>query len=422
MISSLWLYPLSMMKVKINRMEILFWRHSTPAQRKQGTCTLYLRITANGLRSELGSTGIKLFSANWLDQAQRVNSKDAHSNFKNEQLALIETRLLAIYNELLRKNQGISSDRIKRIYLKPDAIAYLTAFSLFENTYKKDTEIAESTKSKLKTIKASVVSFLTEKKLQNILVEEFDHEMMNEYRQWSKQQGWKDSYYLRNMRGAKRITEFAKTKKLIDFDPLEDYKVGREKIARPHYLDSIQLTIWKNHKFQSATAQKVADLFVLYARTGFHYQDLMQVIKKPNDYVMTGIDGKQWVMKPRQKNEVEAKVPVHQFPEIEEIVGKYGGWGKLPVMANSTLNDWLKICAADINMHLEKFFQVYPGLSVKHGRSSFCDFCLNELVLPEKAILTMMGRESASELKRYARSDERGVVNGFIISKAALAS
>lgn len=403
-------------------MEILFWRHSTPSQKKQSKCTIYLRITINGEREEIGSTGIKVFADNWIEQAQRVSVKDLNANFKNEQLALAETRLLAIYNELLRKNQGISADRIKRAFHRPEAVSYLTSFQLFEKEYLKSTDISKPTKDKLKQIKNCVLSFLVDRKLQGILVEEFDHSLMDDYKTWSRAQGYKESYYLRNMRGAKRITEFAKIKKLIDYDPLEDYKIGREKIAKPRYLDSVQLTIWKNHTFQSATAQKAADLFVLYARTGFHYLDLMQVIRKPKDYVSTGIDGKQWVMKPRQKNEIEAKVPVHEFPEIKEIVDKYGGWAKLPRMANGTLNDWLKICAADINMHLEAFFQVHPGLSVKHGRSSFCDYCMNELVLPEQSILTMMGRESASELKRYARKDERGIVNGFLISKAALAS
>lgn len=403
-------------------MEILFWRHSTPSQKKQGKCTIYLRITANGERDDIGSTGIKIFYDHWLDHAQRISTKDPHSHFKNEQLALAETRLLAIYNEFLRKNQGITTDRIKRAYQRPVAVTYLTAFTLFEKEYTKNGEIETSTKNKLKTIKSCIMSFLIERKLQGLLLEEFDHSVMDDYRAWSRAQGWKESYFLRNMRGAKRITEFAKSKKMIDFDPLDDYTVGREKIAKPRYLDSVQLSIWRNHQFKSATAQRVADLFVIYARTGFHYQDLIQVIRKPDRFITTGIDGKQWINKPRQKTDVDAKIPVHEFPEIEEVVSKYGGWDKLPVMANATLNDWLKLCAADINMHLEPFFQVYPGLSVKHGRSSFCDYCLNELVLPEKSILTMMGRESASELKRYARSDERGIVNGFIISKAALAS
>ena len=198
---------------------------------------------------------------------------------------------------------------------------------------------------------------------------------------------------------------YAKSKKLIDFDPLDAYPIGREKIPKPKYLNSVQLRIWIDHPFVSPTAQKVADVFVLYARTGFHYQDLAQVVKKPNAYIMTGIDGKQWFTKPRQKRDVDAKIPIDQFTEIQEIVDKYGGWANIPMMSNSPLNDWLKICVADINMHLMPEQRIYGDLSVKHGRSSFADYCLNELGLPMAAILTMMGRESEAEIKRYLRTD-----------------
>ncbi|SDG56182.1 hypothetical protein SAMN04487996_1202 [Dyadobacter soli] len=175
--------------------------------------------------------------------------------------------------------------------------------------------------------------------------------------------------------------QICQKEKWISENPLDDYKTGHERIERPEYLDSIQLGRWKNHHFTHPTAQKVADLFVLYARTGFHYQDLIQIIKKLTDYIITGIDGKQWIVKPRQKTEIEAKVPIDQFPELRAIVSKYRGSGKVPTFSNAKMNEWLKLCAADVNMKLVPAQRIYPELSVKHGRTSFCDYCLNELGL-----------------------------------------
>lgn len=85
------------------------------------------------------------------------------------------------------------------------------------------------------------------------------------------------------------------------------------------------------------------------------------------------------------------------------------------------MNDWLKLCAAEVNMKLVPAQRIYPELSVKHSHTSFCDYCLNELELSRESILTMMGRISAAELDRYVRSDERAVIAAFKIS-AALAS
>ncbi len=405
-----------------NRMEILFWRHSTSAQKKSNTSTIYLRITVAGSREDIGSTGIRIDTGNWCEHSQRVSKQDPLSNFKNEQIAIIETRLWAIYNDLVRKNQGITAERIKRMFVRSEDITYLAAWEIFQKEYNAAKDIEQSTKDKLKTIKQSILRYLKASELTDILLDEFDANVIDGYKAWSRHQGHKDSYILRNVRGIIRITAYAKTKKMIDFDPLDDYKVGREKILNPKFINSVQLAIWQNHSFVSETSQMAADVFVLYARTGFHYRDLAQVMRRPDEFITTGIDGKQWIIKPRQKTEVDAKLPIHQFPEIQKIIEKYGGWTKVPRFTNDKLNQWLKVCAAEMNMHLLPEQRIYGKLSVKHGRNSFCDYCFNELGLAKEAILTMLGRLTDSELKRYVRTDERGVVTAFELRGAAMAS
>lgn len=403
-------------------MEILFWKHATSKQEKLGTASLYLRITVNGTRAEIGSTGITIQSPDWNESAQRLVGKDPLTSFKNEQIGLLEMRLWAIFNDLLRKSEKITADRIKRAYALPEAVSYLSAFDQYQKIYEKRKDVSESSKKTLRNHRQLAFRFLDDNNLRGILVEEFTPDVMEDYRAWCRGCGYKDSYFTRSARSLGSVTKFAKKKKWVSENPLDDYVIGHERIERPEFLDSIQLSRWKNHEFRHPTAQKVADLFVLYARTGFHYQDLIQIIKNPTDYIVTGIDGKQWIIKPRQKTEVEAKVPIDQFPEVKHIVNKYGGWARIPTYSNAKMNDWLKICAAEINLKLVPAQWIYQGLSVKHGRTSFCDYCLNELGLSRESILTMMGRISAAELDRYVRSDERAVITAFKISEAALAS
>lgn len=404
-----------------NRMEILFWKHATTKQERSGLCTLYLRITVNGSRTEIGSTGITISAKDWNVDGQKITGRDPLNNLKNEQLKGLEMRLWGIFNDLVRRNEKVTVDRIKRAYMLPPAVSYMSAFDEYMKIYEKRKDVSESSKKTLRNHRQLVLRFLADNNLREILVEEFTPDVMEDYRAWCKGSGYKDSYFTRSARSFGAVTKFAKKKKWISENPLDDYKIGHERIERPEYLDSVQLGSWKNHHFTHPTAQKVADLFVLYARTGFHYQDLIQIIKNPSDYIITGIDGKQWIVKPRQKTEVEAKVPIDQFPEVKAIVSKYGGWGKVPTFSNAKMNDWLKLCAAEVNMKLVPAQRIYPELSVKHGRTSFCDYCLNELGLSREAILTMMGRISAAELDRYVRSDERAVIAAFKIS-AALAS
>ncbi|WP_176885156.1 phage integrase SAM-like domain-containing protein [Dyadobacter soli] len=403
-------------------MEVLFWKHATKSQEQKGTSTLYLRITVNGTREELGSTGLKITSADWNDASRRLNGNDPLNSFKNEQLGILEMRLWGIFNDLLRKSEKVTADRIKRAYQLPPAVSFLSAFDFYQKVYEKRKDVSESSKKTLRNHRQLAFRFLVDNNLREVLVDEFTPEVMEDYRAWCKGCGYKDSYFTRSARSLAAITKFAKRKKWVSENPLEDYVIGHERIERPEYLDSVQLRLWRNHEFSHPTAQKVADIFVLYARTGFHYQDLMQIIRNPTDFLITGIDGKQWIVKPRQKTEVEAKVPIDNFPEVKEVINKYGGWSKVPTYCNAKMNDWLKICAAELNMRLVPAQRIYPQLSVKHGRTTFCDYCLNELGLSREAILTMMGRISAAELDRYVRSDERAVITSFKISEAALAS
>lgn len=406
------------MMLKKKRMEILFWRHSTSSQKRKGVSSIYLRLTINGQREEIGSTHLKINNDTWLEESQRISDQDPMSNFKNEQLSMMEGRLWAIYNDLLRKGQGITAEKVRILYLVPDSITYMATFSLFQKEYDINPKIAESSRKTLKNIRQLVLRYLIDENIQNILVEDFDEDIVKGYTIWARNQDYSESYIVRSARGIKQITGFAKRKKLIIADPLADYKISHEKVKRPKYVDSIQLKVWRKHEFMHPTAQKVADLFVLYARTGFHYQDLVQIIKNPDEFIQTGIDGKQWIIKPRQKTEIDAKVPIDKFIEVKEIVDKYGGWKNIPTYSNHKMNEWLKICAAEVNLKLNRAQRIYPQISVKHGRTSFCDYCLNELGIERDALLTMMGRVSAAELERYVRGDERGVVTAFSNIKA----
>ena len=110
-----------------NKMEVLFWKHSTKSQEQKGASTLYLRITVNGSRVELGSTGLKIRSADWDDAAKRLTNGDPLNSFKNEQLNYMEMRLWGIFNDLMRKSEKITADRIKRAYMLPENVSFLTA-------------------------------------------------------------------------------------------------------------------------------------------------------------------------------------------------------------------------------------------------------------------------------------------------------
>jgi hypothetical protein len=396
-------------------METLFWRHSTPAQKRKGTCTIYSRVTIFGRRADLGSTGIKTYSDFWDQDRQQVSDCDPHASFKNEQLNDITSQLLGIYNEFLRKKQPLTALRVKEAYLRSDKPStFMGAFSLFLKEYQEDESHEESSYKTLKNVKNLFGRFLVHSKQRDIILEDMTPLLMEQYATYMRKCKYEESYSVKSSRVIRQVVKWAKKKKLVSYDPMEDFSVKHEKKKKPIYLDTLQLTVWANHEFNNPFCQRAADLFVLYCRTGFHYQDLMQVIRDPEEYIRTGMDEKAWIYKPRQKTEVEAKVPIHKFEGlIDPIVNKYGGWGEVPYMTNKDLNGFLKLCAAEVNMILPRQHQIYYKLSVKHGRNTFCHHILNELAMDKERLITMLGRLSDTDLDVYVRPDEVGIITAF---------
>ena len=401
--------------MKPRRMEILFWRHATPSQKKKGTCTIYTRITIFGRREELGSTGIKTYVECWDPEHQVFTDSDPHASFKNEQLGEIKGQLLGIYNEFLRKKQPITALRIKEAYQRSDnPSTFLGAFSLFLKEYQEDESHEDSSYKTLRNVKNLFARFLMQTKRREIILDDMTPLLMEQYAAYMKKCKYQESYLVKSSRVVRQVVKWAKKKKMVGFDPMEDFSVKHEKKKKPIFLNTLQLTVWANHEFSNPFCQRAADLFVLYCRTGFHYQDLMQVIKDPAEYIRIGMDSKTWIYKPRQKTEVEAKVPLHKFESlVGPVIQKYGGWGNILTMTNKDLNGFLKLCAAEVNLQLPKEHHIYYKLSVKHGRNSFSHHILNELAMDKERLITMLGRLSTTDLDVYVRPDEVGIITAF---------
>ncbi len=350
-------------------MEILFWRHQSKSQKKLGTCTIYCRLTINGERSDIGSTNIEVPIDDFDTKRQEITTHNP--NFAQLNLRLQEefkSPILSIYTDLLLKRKPITSDAIKRALLKVD-VPLMTLIDAYEKYIadfklktkpqtdkkgkKKEPRRSESTIRPLNTCRNKLLTYLIKNKEQHITIEELNENWFDAYENWLYEINHEQSTIVKHQSVLKRVTKWAfSKKKFTSFDPFQYCEVEKEEQKDPNFLTEEQFQVWISHKFSSKMAQEVADIFAVYCRTGFHYTDLKQVIENPSQYIKNGLDGKKWIYKPREKTEVVAKVPITAFNEIAKVVDKYGGWEKLPIKQNHHLNQWLKICVADINLHL----------------------------------------------------------------------
>ena len=115
-----------------------------------------------------------------------------------------------------------------------------------------------------------------------------------------------------------------------------------------------------------------------------------------------------------------AQVPADAWPEVNEIVKKYGGWEKLPILSNQKMNDYLKLVAAEMNVAIMQIslqerqsrnLNYFPvKLTVKAGRKTLADWLLNELGWSKEAVKVVLGLATDKCLDSYVREDERRVL------------
>ncbi|MCK8490730.1 phage integrase SAM-like domain-containing protein [Spirosoma sp. RP8] len=397
------------------KMDVSFWRRKS---KKGGKCTLYCRVTVAGQQMDICSTGLEIWKEHW--DSDRVTRADPEAQFKNEFLDIMRNDVRAAYTTLYRSKEKITAAKLKRAYLDKTltgAAPILTAFELYMADSRKDQErdLCKETLNVCDNVRKKLTNFLINEKATDLLLEDFDITWVKKFRRWMKsipldggKVGHADSYIIKQTQTIKNVLIWAKLNKLSDTNPLEGLRIKGPEWDDPVYLTEEEFQKVREHKFDNKILQQTADVFVILCRSGVHYGDLVDLVRKHRKAIKKGLDGKPWIVKDRIKTEVKIQVPI--FEEVNQIVDKYGGWEKLPIKSPQRFNDHLKMVAAKLGLHEE--------LSSKAGRKTFTDWCFNTLLLSTDAVKVLLGRKSAKGLEVYGKPDERRVAAEMKKSKA----
>ncbi|WP_044171627.1 phage integrase SAM-like domain-containing protein [Flectobacillus major] len=379
-------------------MEILFWKHkcSNPSFAK-----IYLRITVDGQRAELGSTNILVHNDDWDAEKKCVKRTDPHYTFKNEQLLSKVMDLTAIYNDYLRKKKPFTAQQIKFAYENQDEITFIQGFDKWLLDVKSDPKRSVGTYKTYNNVRDKILKFLILKKKHLMYLQDFELSDLLEYRKFLQtNEKFAEATVRKHSQTIKQYIKWAVLHKLSPCDNLNGYRIPMDRQKPLVYLTNEQFEKLRTHKFKNKAAQEVADVFIVYCRTGFHYQDLCAIKKEYQKAIVKGINGKNWIFWERIKTKVVAKVPF--FKEVDDIITKYGGWENLPIKSNQKMNSWLKLIAAELDFHGE--------LSVKAGRKTLTDWLLNVKGWSKEAVKVLLGLKSDRSLEAYGKADERRVI------------
>jgi integrase/recombinase XerD len=242
-------------------------------------------------------------------------------------------------------------------------------------------ELSLKTKANYQGYFNNVIMYLSENKIEDILIDDIDFNLMEDFRVWLRKDRGIDQT-VRTLELCKNTLEYARQKGLIYSNQLQDLDTRRAPAKEKVILNVDELLEFAKKE------HLVRDLYIFTCYTGMSYGDLWTFrIKR---------DAKgEWINNRRNKNGTEYWVPL--FPEAKEILERYNY--KFPFIANWPYNQTLRELAKDIT---------YKHLTTHTARKTFATRMYEEGWSAE-AISDMMGISVQVLFKHYIKRSRKRI-------------
>lgn len=174
----------------------------------------------------------------------------------------------------------------------------------------------------------------------------------------------------------------------LDKSPTEYIEWKKDPDKEIIYLDTDELQAVEDFKTEIPRLEKVRDLFVLVCYCGLSFADLKAI--KQSDIVL-GPDGRDWIDLKRTKTRGETQVPI--LEKAAEIIAKYGGIEKLPLLTNQKYNSYLKEIQDDC--------KISKNITTHLARKTFCVMAVNVWNVPINTVQVMAGHKNEATTRKY---------------------
>ena len=393
------------MKYDLN---ILFYLKKSQEDKK-GMVPVYMRITINGVRSEL-STNRKIEFLKWDGNTQRVKGRSEETKTFNNYLDNLENRVKHDFN-LLNDRDGEISSEILRDMLNGTHQKRFSLVTVFETNNKlieleKGQKYSQSTIDQYKTTFERIKLFMIQEyncgdmdlsKLDVLFIRRFEIFLKTKF-------SIEHNTIMKHLKQLKKVVHFAQQLGYIDNDPFILHQTAFKQFSRES-LTQGELKKIEEHKFSIKRLDRVKDVFLFVCYTGFSYSDLFLLTP---ECITKGIDGKNWIIYEREKTGVRASIPL--LNQAQVIIDKYNddpecqvGNKLLPVISNQKLNSYLSEIAdiCDINKHI----------TMHLGRHTFATTVTLTNGVPIETVSKMLGHTSIKTTQIYSKVVDTKISN-----------
>ena len=292
---------------------------------------VYCRISTSSKDRVEYYTKIKIDEKLWLSRPKRAangmteyikGSTEKVKNY-NKTLNLIESKIQQKYNNLMEEEAIITASELKDSLVNLGNINQNTILHFLNKL--RDKREKQSSKAVLKTYINKVKLFLK----QEYNVEDIPIKALLQKKylgfgakltEWGQQkQGWSKIYTKEVLTTIKAAVNIAVDLHYIEYNPIR-YKIKLKKHDLKHKetLSFTEIKLLEEATFSRKSLTRSRDVFLFQIYTGLAHIDVLTLRSK---YINKGSDGRNWIIKKRQKTLSIAKIPL--IDKAQALLDKY---------------------------------------------------------------------------------------------------
>lgn len=387
------------MNVKFNLLFFLKKR----ANYHSGSVPVYLRITVNGKRSEIGISR-EIEPTNWDHRKERARGTKEDAREINAHIENIATKIRALQSKLEKEDIPYTSEELKDEFLGRGSSSKMLLEVIEEHNRVMENEVgnengfSSNTVRTWKSTHAHLKQFILQKYgRDDYEIRRVDVNFITDYQTFlrvtRKCIPISADKYLKHL---KKIILLALSRKWIIENPFLFIKLTAKpsprEFLRAHELEAIRTKVFKQERMA-----QVRDIFVFCCYTGLAYVD---VTKLNSDEIGIGDDGKQWIFTRRQKTDTPSRIPL--LKEALEILEMYKDHPLcrfkkilLPVYTNQRMNSYLK--------EIADVCGIKKTLTFHMARHTFATTVTLTNGVPLETVSKMLGHRSIVTTQHYAK-------------------
>jgi site-specific recombinase XerD len=378
------------------------------SQKSRATTLVYVRITVDGIRTEL-SLQRECDPERWDSDKGRLTGKTEEVKSFNAYLDAVQLKIYDIFQTFISTGVDFDGEKIKARYLGLDIEKPIMFLEVYEEHNKEFEQLigkglSYRTLQKYKTIKGYVAEFLKYKyKLNDIELKRVDYQFVKNLEIYLKSvKHCSHNTAMDYLKKIKKIINQSIAKGLIERSPFVGFKMSVNETHKT-FLNEQELSLIAERKIEIKRLEQVRDIFLFSCYTGLAYCDVSKLTKAN---VVIGVDGDKWISTKRAKTDNPSRIPL--LPISSSIVNKYAEHpitvrsGKLlPVMSNQRMNSYLKELADQCGISKELTFHC--------ARHTFATTVTLTNGVPIETVSKMLGHRSLKTTQHYAKIVDKKV-------------